>query len=151
MTTRTGQYRLVLPCLFSAIALAAGCSPAAQADKRSDSGTASTTADQALPDPWYELEGRKLLIKLPYRGEDWHMWGGDMEGTGPFVFKTLDVIPRGGPAGTDLAVFEYEATGPGTGHFSFGLTQVSEDGPTPPEQRRMGLSKATYKPVIDVK
>ena len=150
MTLRTGLYRLLFPTLISAAVMAA-CSPAPQADKSGDTPKPSAEAEQALPDPWYELEGRKLAVKLPYRADTWYMWGGEVEGIEPFGFKSLDVIPRGGPDGTDLAVFEYEAAGPGTGRFSFGLTKVSEDGLNAPEQRRMGLAKATYEPVIEVK
>lgn len=152
MTMRTGLYGLIFPCLIS-LALAA-CSPPPKENTSDDPAAVAADAAEAglpLPDPWYELEGRKLSVKLPYRADTWYMWGGDLEGLGPFTFKMLDVIPRGGPDGTDLAVFEYEASGPGTGRFSFGLTKVSEDGLNAPEQRRMGLAKATYDPVIEVK
>lgn len=81
-----------------------------------------------LPRGTHRLEGRIVTVRLPYRAADNLLWAsatGVMEAA-PFMFQDLDIQPRAGPQGTDLAVFTYKADKPGTATLEFGLVPVGK-------------------------
>lgn len=77
----------------------------------------------AVPAGSHAVSGRTVTVSLPFRTTDNLAWvtATKMAQARPFVFKSLDVQPGKGPAGTDLAVFTYEADGPGHAILEFGL------------------------------
>jgi hypothetical protein len=77
----------------------------------------------AVPAGSHAISGRTVTVSLPFRTTDSLAWvtATKMAQARPFVFKSLDVQPGKGPAGTDLAVFTYEADGPGHAVLEFGL------------------------------
>lgn len=150
MRMKTGLYSLLVPAFLTIITTTTACSPAPEASKGADTPSAKAAAERPLPPPWHELKGRTLTVNLPYRASSWNLWGASDQGEGPFTFKSLDNIPGAGPQGTDLAVFIYEADGPGKANLTFGLNEVSQDGLTPPQQMDQGLSKAYYNVDVEV-
>ncbi|WP_257558049.1 hypothetical protein [Sphingobium sp. CFD-2] len=76
-----------------------------------------------LPRGTHEVKGRIVTIRLPYRTTDNLLWTSatDVMAAAPFMFQDLDIQPRAGPQGTDLAVFTYKADKPGTATLEFGL------------------------------
>ncbi|WP_297799383.1 hypothetical protein [uncultured Brevundimonas sp.] len=149
MPMKPGLHSLLVPAFCTLLGLTA-CSPATDGNKEGNSATPTSDNERPLPPPWHEVEGRKLTVNLPYRASSWYLWAADDENEGPFTFKSLDNLPGAGPQGTDLAVFIYEADGPGSASIKFGLNTVTRDGPTPPEQMRSGQSKAYYVANVEV-
>lgn len=84
---------------------------------------ATVTPPRALPAGSHEATDRTLTVRLPYRSADGMLWVAAQRtaDTAPFFFRSLDVEPHAGPQGTDLAIFVYEADGPGTATLEFGL------------------------------
>ena len=110
----------------------AGCSqgaePAAAPEAAPTSaGEAAAAAPAAtpaaLPVGSHSVSGRVATVSLPYRLSDGLAWVTATRSADarPFVFKGLEVRPGAGPQGTDLAVFTYEADGPGEATLEFGL------------------------------
>ncbi len=77
----------------------------------------------AVPAGSHAVSGRLVTVSLPFRTTDNLAWvtATKMADARPFVFKGLEIQPGKGPAGTDLAVFTYEANGPGHAVLKFGL------------------------------
>ena len=77
----------------------------------------------AVPAGSHAVSGRLVTVSLPFRTTDNLAWvtATKMAEARPFVFKGLDIQPGKGPGGTDLAVFTYEADGPGHAVLKFGL------------------------------
>jgi hypothetical protein len=77
----------------------------------------------AVPAGSHSLAGRTVTVTLPFRASDNLAWVQATPGAEarPFVFKGLEVKPGAGPNGSDLAVFTYEAEGPGHAVLAFGL------------------------------
>lgn len=99
---------------------------------------ASATPPPALPAGSHEVAGRTLTLRLPYRSADGKLWVAAQRtaDTAPFFFRSLDVEPHAGPQGTDLAIFVYEADGPGTATLEFELV--------PAGKTRVGPAGAPY-------
>ncbi len=92
----------------------------------------------ALPPPTVAIDGRTAVISLPVHLSDNLIWvsATRVAETDPFVFKGLEIKPGGGPQGTDLAVFTYEADHAGATILKFGLV--------PPGKMLVGLPGAVY-------
>ncbi|ESQ90478.1 hypothetical protein [Asticcacaulis benevestitus] len=99
---------------------------------------ADTGSTAALPPPTVAINGRTAIISLPLRLSDNLIWVSStrMSEADPFVFKGLEIKPGGGPQGTDLAVFFYEADHAGATVLKFGLV--------PPGKMLVGLPGAIY-------
>ena len=93
-----------------------------------------------LPAPTVATAGRTAVVSLPYRTSDGMVWvaGSRMTEAAPFMFKSLDLKPHGGPMGTDLAVFTYVADRGGSATLKFGLV--------PPGKMLIGPPTMVYKP-----
>ncbi len=91
-----------------------------------------------LPPPTHSVTGRIATITLPYRTADNLIWVSATKVTeaAPFMFKAVDVKPGGGPNGTDLSVFTYQADRAGTATLKFGLV--------PPGKMLIGLPSMVY-------
>ena len=76
-----------------------------------------------LPKPEVTTRGRVVMVRLPYRAKDGRGWTAVAQPAemGPFAFSKLRSETLRGPRGTDLAVFTYVASGPGTGALKFDL------------------------------
>ncbi len=79
------------------------------------------------------------MVSLPYRSSDTMIWvsATRMSEAAPFLFKGLDIRPKGGPSGTDLAVFTYAADTAGSATLKFGLV--------PPGKMLIGPPALVYK------
>lgn len=103
----------------------------------------------ALPKPEYEIEGRTVTVRLPYRTRDGHLWvDADGGAAGPLTFTGLDVEPRGGQDGTDLAVYSYRADAPVEETLTFALVKIGKT--PPPELVRRGEVASRYVAVVKV-
>jgi len=91
-----------------------------------------------LPPPTFSVTGRIVTVTLPYRTADGLVWvsATRMSDAAPFMFKGLEIKPGGGPNGTDLSVFTYEADRSGTATLKFGLV--------PPGKMLIGLPSMVY-------
>ena len=100
--------------------------------------SAPSGAVGALPPPTHSVAGRIATITLPYRTTDGLVWvsATKVSEAAPFVFKGIDIKPGGGPNGTDLSVFTYEAERAGTATLKFGLV--------PPGKMLIGLPSMVY-------
>jgi hypothetical protein len=96
-------------------------------------------APAALPTGSFTVAGHAVTVSLPYRKAEGWSWVGAtrMSQLAPLTFKGLAVKEKAGPGGTDLAVFSYEASGPGTPTLTFGLV--------PNGQMLIGPPTMTYK------
>ena len=132
-------------------AFLAGCSsPQAQDAAQSGSTDSAAGSFADLPAPFYQIDGRIVTVRLPYRTRDNHLWvdADPSATTGPFMFQMLDIEPRGGPGGTDLAVFTYKADRPGEATLKFALTPVGKG--SPQDLIRQGDVASRYEPTIKV-
>lgn len=100
---------------------------------------AAAIAAAPLPAPSVKTTGRTAMISLPYRTSDTVVWvsATRVSEAAPFMFKGLDIKPKGGPAGTDLAVFTYTADRAGSATLKFGLV--------PPGKMLIGPPTLVYK------
>ena len=73
-----------------------------------------------LPPPHAEANGRSLTVSLPFRPADGLTWTVDAPG-GPWKLTGSKTSAGAGPEGTDLAVFSFQASGPGSGALNFKL------------------------------
>lgn len=96
-------------------------------------------AAAALPAPTVKVTGRTAVVSLPYRAAEGLVWvsATRMSEAAPFTFKSLDVRPKAGPGGTDLAVFTYQAAVGGAAKLKFGLV--------PPGKMLIGPPALVYK------
>lgn len=99
---------------------------------------APAAATGALPPPTHSVSGRIATVSLPYRTADGLIWvsATKVSEAAPFVFKGIEIKPGGGPGGTDLSVFTYEADHAGTATLKFGLV--------PPGKMLVGLPSMVY-------
>ncbi len=109
--------------LVAVVAALVACSGPPEDKPQAGEQEPAGQAQDALPAGSHQLEGRALTVRLPYRSRDNRLWvaGTDDADSAPFVFHGLDLLPGAGPAGTDLAIFHYEAEGAGTATLRFGL------------------------------
>lgn len=130
----------------------ASCSASARQDEASTSAEADAgaTAIAALPNPSYVVNGRTVVVRLPYRTRDGHLWidADPSASSGSLMFSSLDIEPRGGPDGTDLAVFTYTADRPGVATLKFALTPAGRT-IAPDLAGRSGVA-SRYEPTITV-
>lgn len=84
---------------------------------------ARLTPPRPLPKPEVSTKGRTVMVRLPYRYVDGRGWIAVAQAAdvGPFAFRDVRSQPKRGPHGTDLAVFTYVASAPGSGTFKFDL------------------------------
>jgi hypothetical protein len=84
----------------------------------------------------HAVSGRLVTIPLPFRTSDNVAWVTATKAAEarPFVFKGLEIEPGKGPGGVDLAVFTYEATGPGKAVLVFGLVPAGRILVGPPDR-----------------
>lgn len=129
--------RPALPVLAAALVLIAACqkpadTPAASATATASSSSeggvreirsTSTAAGVGLGGGSTSVVGRTATVSLPFRTSEGKAWvsATRVAEAQPFVFKGLEVKPGAGPDGSDLAVFTYEASGPGSATLKFGL------------------------------
>ena len=141
-----------LPILAAAAGglLVMACSPPQDATSAEPQPTSQDVASLAGS---HQLQGRTVLVRLPYHREANQIWvsAEDDAEVGPFVFQTIDVEPGSGPGGTDVSVFEYRAEGPGTGTLRFGLVPAGKSLIGPPETRHKGEPFASYTVTVTVK
>ena len=142
--------RTVVGLLGLGAALAACSASSGDASLRAASVEEAAASIAGLPPPTYSVNGREVVVRLPYRTRDGYLWvDADPNAmTGPFMFTNLDVEPRGGPGRTDVAVFTYLAEGPGRATLRFALTPVAK-GPAP-ELVRRGDVAARYEVAVTV-
>lgn len=83
--------------------------------------------------------GRTAVIGLPYRTSDNLFWVSATKVIDalPFSFKSLEIKPHAGPAGTNLAVFTYVADKAGSTTLVFGLV--------PPGKMLIGPPSMVYR------
>jgi hypothetical protein len=77
-----------------------------------------------LPSPHAEANGRAVTVSLPYRLADGLAWSVESAGA-PWKLTSTKFEPKAGPEGTDLAVFSFEAAGPGPGGLAFQLASAA--------------------------
>ncbi|HWE47872.1 MAG TPA: hypothetical protein VG407_17770 [Caulobacteraceae bacterium] len=77
-----------------------------------------------LPPPHTEADGRNVTVSLPYRPSDGLAWSVETIGA-PWKLTSTRFEPKAGPEGSDLAVFSFEAAGPGTGGLAFQLASAA--------------------------
>jgi hypothetical protein len=73
-----------------------------------------------LPSPHADANGRSLTVSLPFRPKDGLVWSVDAPGA-PWTLTGSKTSPGAGPDGTDLMVFSFQASGPGSGALNFKL------------------------------
>lgn len=109
-----------------------GCGPGAEPASEPASAPAGVAAPQpvgaAMVGGSHAISGRTVTVSLPYRLADNLAWVAATPAADarPFVFKGLEVKPGGGPGGVDLAVFTYEADGPGEAKLAFGMVPAGK-------------------------
>ena len=127
--------------------LSSACSPSA-------TEPATSASPQTLPTGNHEVIGRVVTVCLPYRSADGMLWVAAQHSADikPFVFRNLDVEPHAGPQGTDLAVFVYEADGPGSATLEFGLVPAGKAlvGPPGASYLHEGPPAARYTAAVTV-
>lgn len=77
-----------------------------------------------LPPPHTDANGRSATVSLPYRPSDGLAWSVKSTGA-PWKLTSTKLEPKTGPEGTDLAVFSFEAAGPGPGGLTFQLASAA--------------------------
>ncbi len=92
-----------------------------------------------LPAPTITAAARAATVSLPFRTSDNLTWNLEPATIAPWRLKSSRVLPGGGPQGTDLAVFAFEATGPGSTTLMFQLSSAPEGG---------GASVKTYQATV---
>jgi len=112
----------------------------------------STQVIAAVPAGSHAVSGRIVTVSLPFRASDSLAWvaATKMSEARPFVFKGLDVQPGKGPGGVDLAVFTYEASGPGHAVLKFGLIPAGRILVGPPDQVFTGEVVRSYAADVTV-
>ena len=73
-----------------------------------------------LPPPHSDANGRSGTVSCPFRPSDGLVWSVDAPGD-PWKLTGTKTSPGAGPEGTDLAVFTFQALGPGSGALNFQL------------------------------
>lgn len=103
-------------------------SPPADAPKASEPEAAAGSEASDLGEGQVSVVARTATITLPLRLSEGLAWvsATTAEEAAPFVFKGLDIRPGAGPKGADLAVFTYEAVGPGAATLTFGLVPAGK-------------------------
>lgn len=126
----------LLACIAMAVTLAA-CDQSAGNMPPAQSTDVAVPAQPSLPPGTHEIDGRTVTVRLPYRSADNLLWvaGSDLEQAAPYMFQSLDVEPKAGPDGTDLAVFVYRADRPGHATLRFGLVPAGKTLIGPPATR----------------
>jgi hypothetical protein len=81
-----------------------------------------------LPAPTVTATARTATVALPFRISDNLTWNLEPGVLSPWRLKSTHMTPGGGPQGTDLATFEFEATAPGSTTLMFNLTSAPEGG-----------------------
>jgi len=127
----------------------------AEAASGVDAGQSQVLADSIAPLPpgAYAVNGRIVAISLPYRTSDNLLWvsaTGVLEAA-PFMFQNLDIQPRAGPQGTDLAVFTYKADKAGTAKLEFGLVPPGKTLLGKGSTRLIGEPASRYSVEVTVK
>ena len=115
--------RIALVLIAAAVAVSqAGCGTyLPSSSKPRDFG--KIAPPRPLPKPEVTTKGRVVMVRLPYRARDGRGWTAVAQPAdmGPLAFRDLKSQARQGPGRTDLAVFTYVASGPGTGALKFDL------------------------------
>ena len=81
-----------------------------------------------LPAPTITAEARAATVSLPFRASDKMAWSLEGAAAAPWSLKSTTVAPGVGPEGTDLAVFSFTASGPGSATLMFNLASSSAAG-----------------------
>jgi hypothetical protein len=115
--------------------------------------SAALAAPASLPPGGFNVSGRTVTVSLPYRQADGLAWvsATRMSEMAPFAFKGLSVKPRGGPQGTDLAVFTYQAGVAGSATLKFGLVPNGQMLIGPPSMIYKGQPAARFEAKAAVK
>ena len=109
-----------------------GCGPAQPGSEPASAPETVSPREQqvgaAMPAGSHAVAGRTVTVSLPYRVADNLAWVSATQAADarPFVFKGLEVKPGAGPGGADLAVFTYEADGPGSAKLKFGMVPAGK-------------------------
>lgn len=113
---------------------------------------ASPQVIAAVPAGSHAVSGRIVTVSLPFRASDNLAWvtATKMADARPFVFKGLEVQPGKGPGGADLAVFTYEASGPGHAILKFGLIPAGRTLVGPPDEIFAGEIIRSYAADVTV-
>jgi hypothetical protein len=106
--------------------LAACSAEGQQAEQGRNTDKSSRIAN--VPAPSHVLEGRNLVIHMPYRRAGKQTWvAGNRAGeTGPFRFIGSNVVPDGAGPGVDIYTVSYEATQPGSAAMRFALVPAGK-------------------------
>lgn len=104
----------------------ASADPTAVAAAPATSVAAAESTDAG--DGSHTVAGRVATVTLPFRASDGMAWVSATRAAdaAPFAFKGLDIRPGQGPGGSDLAVFTYEASEPGSASLEFGLVPAGK-------------------------
>lgn len=110
-------------------------------------------ATPPLPTGGFVAAGRTVTVSLPYRAADGLVWvsATRMSELGPFAFKGLALTPKAGPAGTDLAVFTYQAAAAGEAILKFGLVPTGQVLIGPPAAIYRGVPASTFEALVSVR
>ena len=101
------------------------------------SAASAVAAPAPVPAPSVKVTGRTAAVSLPYRSGDGLVWVSATRTSelGPYIFKGLDL--QMGAGGADVAVFTFQASGPGSAVLKFGLV--------PPGKMLIGPPSLAYK------
>lgn len=108
---------------FILVGCGSGAEPASEPASAPEGPAPAAPVGAAVPAGSHAVSGRTVTVSLPFRIADQLAWVSATPAADarPFVFKGLEIKPGGGPGGVDLAVFTYEADGPGSAKLKFGM------------------------------
>ena len=84
----------------------------------------------ALPPPKVQASGRTATFSMPFRPSDGFAWSPPDPAPTPWKLTSQAIAKGAGPQGTDLAVFTFTASAPGSAPIRFTLAATS--GPNAP-------------------
>lgn len=148
MQPRRPSHSPILAAAACGLSLVACSAP----DNAATAETSQTSPNISALAGSHQVQGRTVLVRLPYYRDGNHVWvsAEDDAETGPFVFQTIDIEAGRGPGGTDVSVYEYEARGPGTGTLRFGLVPIGKSLIGPLDTRHQGSPFAVYAATVTV-